>query len=193
MEGLILSKLQDMTGMRFGRLTVVQQGGDYVLTTNGRHRVRWLCKCDCGNSCLVMRSSLIHKDTQSCGCLKSDNGKIFGIENFKHSPIGKATHGKSGTRLYNVWKGMKKRCYNSSEKYYCNYGGRNIAVCDEWKNCFDAFYEWAMSNGYDPNAPRGKCTIDRINNDGNYEPQNCRWVDVATQNKNQQRTKNREK
>lgn len=186
-----MSNLKDMTGMRFGRLTVIERGEDYISPGNGYRKPKWLCKCDCGNSCLVMRSSLINKATLSCGCVKRDNGKTVGAANLRASAIKKTKHGKSGTRLYGIWQGMKKRCYNSNEKYYCNYGGRGITVCDEWRECFDAFYKWAMANGYNPDAPRGECTIDRVDNNGNYEPQNCRWVDIDTQNKNKRKRQKR--
>lgn len=92
-------------------------------------------------------------------------------------------HGGSGTRLYNVWTQMHQRCNNPNQRGYEYYGGRGISVCDEWHD-FGVFREWAMANGYDENAPRGQCTIDRIDNDGNYEPGNCRWTTTAEQLKN---------
>ena len=93
---------------------------------------------------------------------------------------------KSKERLYNVYLGMRHRCYDPKIKNYRLYGGRGIKICDEWLNDYSVFREWAYANGYDENAPRGKCTIDRIDNNGDYTPQNCRWVDMKTQRKNQQ-------
>ena len=95
-------------------------------------------------------------------------------------------HGGTGTRLHNVWIMMKQRCNNPKTCEYHRYGGRGIKVCDEWAS-FNNFRDWAMSNGYDPDAPRGKCTLDRIDNDGDYEPSNCRWVDMLEQMKNRPR------
>ena len=92
---------------------------------------------------------------------------------------------KSKERLYNVYLGMRHRCYDPKIKNYRLYGGRGIKICDEWLNDYSVFREWAYANGYDENAPRGKCTIDRIDNNGDYTPQNCRWVDMKTQRKNQ--------
>ena len=97
-------------------------------------------------------------------------------------------HGKTNTRLFNVWRGMKRRCHSTSDKNYDIYGGRGIAVCDEWRNNFQAFYDWAMANGYDENAPTGQCTIDRVDNDKGYSPDNCRWVDMKVQNNNKHKT-----
>lgn len=92
-------------------------------------------------------------------------------------------HGGNGTRLHNVWIMMKQRCNNPNTGEYHRYGGRGIKVCDEWAS-FANFRDWAMANGYDPAAPRGACTLDRVDNDGNYEPSNCRWVDMKEQMKN---------
>lgn len=88
-------------------------------------------------------------------------------------------HGKKNTRLYRIWLQMKNRCFNIRTNRYKDYGGRGITVCDEWKNDFTKFYDWSILNGYQENL-----TIDRIDNDGNYEPSNCRWVTVKIQNRN---------
>ena len=97
-------------------------------------------------------------------------------------------HGQYGTRLYRVWANMKARCNCPTRPEYKNYGGRGIRVCDEWQH-FGAFYEWAMANGYDPEAPFGKCTIERINNNGDYSPDNCMWVDMHVQGMNKRKYK----
>jgi hypothetical protein len=110
---------------------------------------------------------------KSCGCLEKENR----LE-------ANTTHGGASTRLYGVWLGIRKRCFNVNEPAYPNYGGRGITVCSEW-NDYSKFREWALKSGYDKNAPRGKCTLDRINVDGNYEPSNCRWVDMKVQRQNQ--------
>lgn len=157
------ANFDDKTGRRYGRLVVVE----YV------YKGKWLCKCDCGNETVVPSVNLANGHTKSCGCLNRDVSIAINTK-----------HGGKGTRLYAVWKSMKSRCYNKNERAYSLYGGRGILVCDEWLDDFATFRNWAMENGYDPNAPRGKCTIDRINVNGNYEPSNCRFVDMKTQARN---------
>ncbi len=153
----------DLKGQRFGRWTVVEYAG----------KQQWLCVCDCGATRNVEGGSLRRGLSTSCGCKAQE---ITTERNM--------LHGLSRTRLYCVWKSMKSRCYQSSSTSYPNYGGRGICVCDEWLHDFKAFYEWAMANGYDPNAPRGECTIDRIDVNGNYEPSNCQWISNSEQAKN---------
>lgn len=158
----------DLTGRRFGRLVVLRE-----LRVNNRRQVVWECKCDCGNIVEIPSPHLLsHHKTKSCGCLMRE----------KASTLMK-THGKTGERLYVVWSGMKARCENPNHHYYKNYGGRGIKVCDEWHD-YEVFEKWALENGYDKYAKQGICTIDRIDNDGNYEPSNCRWVDAKIQASN---------
>ena len=92
------------------------------------------------------------------------------------------------TRLYYIWSSMKKRCFNENEPSYLQYGGRGISVCNEWKENFKAFHDWALENGYDENSERGECTIDRIDVNGDYEPSNCRWVSMKEQSRNRRNT-----
>ena len=159
----------DLTGQRFNRLVVIEKSKSYV-SPSGNKQGQWFCRCDCGNAVICTTSNLRRGDCQSCGCL----GK-------EHRTASITTHGQRHSRLYGVWQNMKNRCYNPHVGCFKNYGGRGIGVCDEWRNNFQSFYDWAMSTGYDPNAPYGKCTLDRINVEGNYEPSNCRWADAKTQ------------
>lgn len=92
-------------------------------------------------------------------------------------------------RIWGVWSQMKNRCYNKNAPNFKNYGARGIEVCEEWRNDFKAFRNWAYANGYDENAPKMQCTLDRINNDGNYEPENCRWVTSVKQHRNKRRNR----
>lgn len=130
----------------------------------------WKCKCDCGKTKEIAAGNLTGGKTHSCGCLQ----KIMASESSK-------THGESKTKLYRIWKGMRTRCYNPNSRAYKNYGGRGILVCDEWEH-YEAFKTWAIQNGYSEGL-----TIERIDNDGMYEPGNCEWISLSSQTKNTRR------
>jgi len=159
-----MSRIIDLKGKRVGRLMVLRRGEN---TAQGQPQ--WHCICDCGCFTLVRGDLLRNEKTKSCGCLKAEMLKS-GM--FK-------THGASKSRLYSVWQTMKKRVFDKNRKDYKHYGGRGIKICDEWVNSFDSFYGWAISSGYSP-----ELTIDRISNDEDYSPNNCRWVDMSTQANN---------
>jgi hypothetical protein len=152
----------NLVGQRFGRLTVI------VRVENGAcNRTRWLCRCDCGSEVIVFGCGLKSGNTKSCGCYKHD--RI--IET-------KTTHGMKGTPLYGVWKDIKNRCYNANGKDYNLYGARGIRVCDRWLNSFENFYK-DMKEGYYKGL-----TIERVNTNCDYEPDNCKWATNTEQQNN---------
>ena len=155
-------KLQNLVGKKYGRLLVIKRSE----SLNGK--TRWLCKCDCGNECIVHDTSLKSGNTLSCGCYKAENAKRL-----------YSTVRQNDKHLYAVWNGIKQRCTNPNNSSYHNYGGRGIKIYDEWANNYKSFYDWAIHAGYE----KGK-EIDRIDNDGNYEPDNCRFVYKETQANN---------
>lgn len=158
-------KIKDLTGVRFGRLVVLSKTNERV----HRHVV-WRCKCDCGNECTIPSSSLTSGRTQSCGCLLQEARGVSRI-----------THHMSNEKIYAVWQGMRKRCFSTYHKNYESYGGRGITVCQEWNESFEAFYDYVSQL---PHFGEKGYSLDRINNDGNYEPGNVRWATAKVQANN---------
>ena len=158
-------KLIDLTGQRFGRLVVLERAEN----AKDKHP-QWLCKCDCGNTKVVKGSHLRKGDIVSCGCYAREQRLLSTTK-----------HGFARTKLNYRYENMISRCYNPKDKNYINYGARGIGVCDEWRNDSRTFYFWAIEHGYDEDANYMQCTLDRIDVNGDYSPENCRFVDIKTQ------------
>ena len=157
-------KVEDFINKQYGRLTI----SSFEIINSNMLKSTVKCLCSCGNEILVKLSSLTTGNTKSCGCFRKENTKKLNLK-----------HGLRKSLLYGTWLNMKDRCYNKNNKNYKDYGGRGVKVCEEWFNNFETFHNWCGENGYSKNL-----TLDRIDFNGNYSPENCRWVDMHMQNTN---------
>lgn len=163
-----MGRFKDLTGQKFGRLTVIKRAG-----TSKSGKVLWLCECSCEehNHITTTTSNLVTGTTKSCGCFARESA----------SKVGKAntTHGDTDSRLYRIFRGMKDRCYNPKNKDYAWYGGKGIKICEEWEDNYIAFKNWAINNGY-----KEILTIERKDFDKDYCPENCEWITMEQQQRN---------
>lgn len=160
----------DLSGKRHERLVAISKAENT--------RTQWVCLCDCGNTVVIPAFKFFQN--KSCGCLEDENRKSLRER--------ATTHGMTETRLYSQWCGIKERCYNPHYKHFERYGGRGIRMCEEWRNSFENFRNWAILAGYDGSLNGREQSIDRIDVNGNYEPSNCRWVSMLQQARNRQDT-----
>lgn len=166
------NKIKDLSNQRFYMVTVLDK---YIKKDN---RIYWYCKCNCGKIFLRRSDIIQNKQVKSCGCYQKINNTKIGLIH------GDGRKNGQNHRLYVSWQGMLGRCYNSNAIQYKDWGGRGINVCDDWKNNYEVFKEWALNNGYKDNL-----TLDRIDVNGNYCPENCRWITKVEQNKNTRKCK----
>lgn len=168
-----MGKHIDITGNRYGRLLVIQRIG-----TDKHGNATYLCLCDCGNMTIANVHQLKIGSKKSCGCLNDEIRCGFGARKVR------LRHGESKTSLHKIWDGIKTRCYNKNNRAYKWYGAKGIHMCDEWKNSYENFSQWAKENGYSPGL-----TIERIDNNCDYCPSNCIWIPLREQGINKSTTK----
>lgn len=165
-----MKRLIDLTGKKFGKLLVLKR------VDNDKYgNLNWECLCNCGNKKIIRGANLRNGLTKSCGCYNYEQSVAFGKKWGGHNKI----HGMKQSRLYNLWCNMKARCHNSKNDSFKWYGNKNIKVCKEWVDNFVEFYEWSISNGYKNNL-----TIDRLDNNKDYSPSNCKWSSMKEQQNN---------
>ena len=161
----------DITGQRFGRLTVTSRTENYIMPSGGQ-KAQWVCKCDCGNTKVVTTTHLKSGHTSSCGCLQLET-----LENGRHA---NRTHGMKGSPEYRSWQAMKQRCLNQNNVKFRLYGERGITICEQWLDSFETFF---ADMGTRPDGT----TLDRIDGSKGYYPGNCRWATYSEQNRNRRK------
>lgn len=169
-----MGKFVDLTGMKFNRLTVRNYHG------RSKHNCSlWLCDCECGGTTVVRTAELKNGHTKSCGCLfvETSIAKLPADVSGENNP--NYRHGGAGERLYHVWCDIKGRCGNPNRENYERYGGKGIAICDEWANDYESFKAWALANGYDEDSTGKELSIDRIDARKGYSPDNCQWISLS--------------
>lgn len=177
-------RLKISVGSRYNRWVVVKEIESHI-QPNGKSCRKFLCKCDCGKEKEVLLYTLRNRKSKSCGCLMREVNKKLLIE--RSTTHGYTTIGNEDRSLYFVLNTIKQRCYNENSEKYLNYGAKGIEVCKEWRDNFVIFRNWAYDNGY-VNQPKNipfkdKLSIDRINPDGNYCPENCQWITISENTK----------